>query len=455
MKRTNTIKTYIALVIVLFLVIASICPLGSVLAVDSVAASSLLATWQMEQKSTTLDGEKIRSTVDTYFDMGYADRMSSSFVSRTALLGTTASETASAQSWAQYADALLKYNILCWQAQGYVPTSYAYVPSYGDAVVAKDGLTATVAVEPICDLYFASRSTPDRVGSEKHVLTLQKQNGIWQIVSDKSDMDSVSYPLGTDFDELTKTFPARFAAWKNDQAQLAEQAHAEAAAMKQNGDSRLHLLDPQKGGDAVSGTALVIPAVSNYVSYDRSRAAQYTYWTNGTSDISPYPQGWGYNSLFPVCSNDCMNFASQVVWFGFGGSNDSTHINSHAFPMITSGSYPWMPGTPEWQTIMSTDHSFLEMIDANRTNDLIGVQGFSNQTIGGIESGDLIEEITPDTHIMAVSSTADKHGTPYTTEYDEIYVSAHNGDVFQRSLINYIADSTRVHFVWICSLRSS
>ena len=150
-----------------------------------------------------------------------------------------------------------------------------------------------------------------------------------------------------------------------------------------------------------------------------------------------------------------MNFASQVVWFGFGGINDSTHINSHAFPMITSGSYPWVPGTSEWQTIMSTDHSFLEMIDANRTNDLIGVQGFSSQTLGGIETGDLIEEVTPDTHVMAVSSAADKHGTPYTTEYDEIYVSAHNGDVFQHSLINYISDPSRVHFVWICSLRNS
>ncbi len=270
MKPANTIKTYIALVIVLFLVIASICPLGSVLAVDNVVASSLLSTWQTEQKSTALDGEKIRSTVDTCFGMGYADRMSASFVSRTALLGTTASETASAQSWAQYSDALLKYNILCWQTQGYVPTSYAYVPSYGDAVVAKDGRTATVTVEPICDLYFASRSTPDRVGPEKHVLTLQKQNGIWQIVGDKSDMDSVSYPLGTDFDELAKTLPARFAVWRSEQAQLAEQAQAETAVMKQDGNSRLHLLDPQKDGDAVSGTAFVIPAVPSYTSYARS-----------------------------------------------------------------------------------------------------------------------------------------------------------------------------------------
>ena len=453
MKRTNTIKTCIVLIIVLFLTAASICPLSSVSATDSVTTSSLLSVWQAEQKSAVSDGEKVRSTVDTYFSMGYADRMSTSFVPRTALLGTPAGEIVSTQSWAQYADASLKYNTLCWQTQGYIPTSYTYAPHYDRVTVEESGLTATVTVEPICDLYFASRSTPDRTGSEKHVLILQKQNSVWQITSDTSDMDSVSYPLGTDFDELTATFPARFATWKTEQAQLAAQAQTGAATMKQNADPRFQLLDPQKGGDAVSGSAS--PLISTYTSYDRSRAAQYTYWTNGTSDIAPYPQGWGYNSLFPLCSEDCMNFASQVVWFGFGGINDSAHINSHAFPMITSGSYPWMPGTSEWQTIVSTDHSFLEMIDANRTNDLIGVQGFSSQTLGGIESGDLIEEVTPDTHMMAVSSAADKHGTPYTTEYDEIYVSAHNGDVFQHSLINYISDPSRVHFVWICSLRNS
>ena len=73
MKRTNTIKTCIVLIIVLFLTAASICPLSSVSATDSVTASSLLSVWQAEQKSAVSDGEKVRSTVDTYFSMGCAD----------------------------------------------------------------------------------------------------------------------------------------------------------------------------------------------------------------------------------------------------------------------------------------------------------------------------------------------------------------------------------------------
>jgi hypothetical protein len=145
-----------------------------------------------------------------------------------------------------------------------------------------------------------------------------------------------------------------------------------------------------------------------------------------------------------------MNFGSQVVWFGFGGINDSTHINSHALPMVTSGGKAWYPGISTWTSIMSQGiNSFLPMIDNNRISNLAGVQGWQNQALGGIEIGDLIEEINPVYHMMTVAVVKDKHNTPTTTEYDEIHVSAHTGDVFQRSLINYIADSTRVHFVWI------
>src|SRR5450759_1593579 len=96
--------------------------------------------------------------------MGYADRMSTSFVPRTALFGTAAGGTSGAQTGAQYADASLKYNILCWQTQGYVPTSYTYAPHYDRVTVEESGLTATATLEPICDLYFASRSVADRTG---------------------------------------------------------------------------------------------------------------------------------------------------------------------------------------------------------------------------------------------------------------------------------------------------
>ena len=209
-------------------------------------ASSLLSAWKSEQKSTASEEEKIHSTVDTYFSVGYADRESSSFVSRAVLVGTTASDISASQTWAQYVDASLKYDILCWQAQGYVPVSYSYAPHYDAVSTAEDGLTTTVTMEPVCELHFASRTTPDRVGSEKHVLTLQKQNSVWQIVGDDSDLDSVSYSPDADFQELTKTFPARFAAWKNEQAQLSGQAQAEASSLKQSGDPRFQLLDPQK-----------------------------------------------------------------------------------------------------------------------------------------------------------------------------------------------------------------
>ena len=240
--------------VVMCLVLLGTLGLGMIFAAPghvTAVASSLLSAWQTEQESTVSDGEKVRSTVDTYFSMGYADRMSTSFVPRTALFGTAAGGTSGAQTGAQYADASLKYNILCWQTQGYVPTSYTYAPHYDRVTVEESGLTATATLEPICDLYFASRSVPDRTGSEKHVITLQKQNGTWQIMNDMSNTDSVSYPAGTNFDELAATFPARFATWKMGQAQLAAQAQIEASTMKQNADPRFQLLDPQKSAPSM------------------------------------------------------------------------------------------------------------------------------------------------------------------------------------------------------------
>lgn len=43
---------------------------------------------------------------------------------------------------------------------------------------------------------------------------------------------------------------------------------------------------------------------------------------------------------------DCMNFASQCMWAGFGGSETVAAINSHGKPMDTSGSNLWYSRAP-------------------------------------------------------------------------------------------------------------
>jgi len=450
-------RTAVWFVIVTLFVAVGVERPSRVSGLDTGTSESVLTAWRTGQTSSMLDEAKVHGTVDTYFRVEYANQQDAAFSSRAPLL---CADTNQAKIWANYTDALLKYKIMCWRSMGYVPTAYTYTPKYGSVAIDHTGLAATVIVYPTCTLEFSSEHTSDPAGFEQHTLTLRKSGGIWQIDHDTVDSaDAELYPLNTDFDALTKSYAARLAAWETEQANLTVAWQEDVATMKKNDDPRLHLLDPQKGGDAVStatGANTYDTAVSSYpgyTDYNRSRAAQYTMWTNGISGLSG-TAGWGWNPKFPPANTDCMNFASQVVWFGFGGINDSAHINSHALPMVTSGGTAWYPGCTSWNNVLGpTDNGFLPTIDSNRISNLAGVQGWKDQVLGGIEAGDLIEEITPDVHMMAVAAVVDKHNTPTTTEYDEIYISAHDTDICQYPLINWIADKTRVHFVWIMAFK--
>jgi len=76
--------------------------------------------------------------------------------------------------------------------------------------------------------------------------------------------------------------------------------------------------------------------------YDGASAAAYacTYTRRrGTDEDSDY-----YNPFFPSYAGqggDCMNFGSQCIWAGFGGSETAGAISSHRLPMDVSGNFAW------------------------------------------------------------------------------------------------------------------
>lgn len=288
MKRVD--KTAVWFVIVALLLAVSIERPSRVSALDSSTSESVLATWRMGQTSDVSDEAKIRATADTYFRVEYANRMDTDFSSRASLLCADTDQTT---TWAYYTDALLKYKIVCWRSMGYVPTAYTYVPEYDKVTIDPSGLVATVIMHPACTLEFSSKYTSDPAGFEQHTLALRKSGGIWQIDHDTVDsIDNELYPLNTDFDALTKSYPARLAAWETEQAKLTIAWQEDVTTMKKNDDPRLHLLDPQKGGDAISTATgantsnTIVSSYPGYTDYNRSRAAQYTMWTKGISELS-------------------------------------------------------------------------------------------------------------------------------------------------------------------------
>lgn len=84
--------------------------------------------------------------------------------------------------------------------------------------------------------------------------------------------------------------------------------------------------------------AASVSRVGTSLSYNQANAAAYAY--TYTTSTSATPTDF-YNNNFQYFSSDCMNFASQCVWAGFGGSNDVTSINNHGVPMDATGSYNW------------------------------------------------------------------------------------------------------------------
>lgn len=100
--------------------------------------------------------------------------------------------------------------------------------------------------------------------------------------------------------------------------------------------------------ESTSNTLPVMPATtSNDIGYGVSNAVNYALMYTTTAD-NPIADGGEGSTSNPSFKNprfkwfgaDCMNFASQCVWAGFGGSNNYAHVNSK-YGMDNSGSYQW------------------------------------------------------------------------------------------------------------------
>lgn len=89
---------------------------------------------------------------------------------------------------------------------------------------------------------------------------------------------------------------------------------------------------------AEAATVSALPSSANDIGYNKQNAVNYalTYTTSTDSGSTPVFK----NNLFRWWGADCMNFASQCVWAGFGGSNSSMDIQS-GYGMDKTGTYTW------------------------------------------------------------------------------------------------------------------
>lgn len=144
-----------------------------------------------------------------------------------------------------------------------------------------------------------------------------------------------------------------------------------------------------------------------------------------TSSAASYAKSYAitYNNKFKSYSSDCQNFASQCVWYGFGGSNTITDINNGAWPM-TSTWYQKGPNNDSSITWINVD-SFAEMIE-NSSPSVSGPYGALTSGVSYAKVGDVLQyyDSNPDdyVHSYIVSSVT---GTNGGRTFGDIYVCSH------------------------------
>ena len=121
---------------------------------------------------------------------------------------------------------------------------------------------------------------------------------------------------------------------------------------------------------------------SNDVGYSVNNAVNYALMYTTIADNPVEDGGQGptstptfKNDRFKWFDADCMNFASQCVWAGFGGSNNDTHITSK-YGMDNTGSYTWWCTKTNNVSSWSSCSEFSTYISSNSTGSTEkGLQG--------------------------------------------------------------------------------
>lgn len=239
-----------------------------------------------------------------------------------------------------------------------------------------------------------------------HEITLSQNNGNWRIEDDKySDELKELYPVGTDFDDVISKLSTSTSDINNKNITSTNQS--------------ANLVEPP--------IQYIVPG-DYYAYYDRTKAVNYALsWTSEGTGTS----GTSYNNgqfKYFSSGNDCQNYVSQSIWAGFGGTSSSPT----AYPM---NSIDWWANTSNtsysqdyggvyrWNWVNTGD--FFTYITNNYSNNYYyGPQGYSTTSTSSIQVGDYV--YVPG-HVLFVTRIDDNNGNG-TTEYNEIYISAHTNN---------------------------
>lgn len=261
------------------------------------------------------------------------------------------------------------------------------------------------------------------------------QNGLWLIQRDVSkDEITESYPPGTDFISLRKTFFERIK-----RAEIADKEMALAMRNSRTASEREHLQNMK-------------PRSNSYRTWDNTKCRNYAlaYSSNdpGTSSYNP-------RFIF-FAGADCQNFVSQCIWYSFGGIDEIGPIESHALPMIDNSipAKTWWCDSAGTSTYSSNPilyywiyvPHFNSMVTWNYSHDAVGLQ-CSTGSLSGLMIGDYVK-YKDGSHVFIISSIVDADHD-YNVDFNEIYVCAHTNNHRDVRLVDIPVSSAVVDLMWV------
>lgn len=151
----------------------------------------------------------------------------------------------------------------------------------------------------------------------------------------------------------------------------------------------------------------------------------------------------GYNSKFANYAEkgDCQNFASQCLWYGFGGTDSKSYIAGKNWPMVTSGNHQWYQSNAKYDC--SSNYSWTSCTNfGNYIKNCAGKDGPCGTIYSGISKaqvGDLIQYSEKNSedefaHVFVVVSV---QGTYGSRTANDITVCAHTENVSSKKLTTF------------------
>ncbi|EHL07523.1 hypothetical protein SDC9_41586 [bioreactor metagenome] len=239
-----------------------------------------------------------------------------------------------------------------------------------------DFIIVDVVVDKFVKLNFDEKYDPMR---SEHRITLKNIDNKLYIEKDEyTDEFMELYGMDCDFDQLIQDLKDGYAKILRDNIKYANDPRIQESELEPSSSP----------GDY-------------YVSYNRSNAVYYArlYSDNNGHSTSNYN-----NAQFSSYgTNDCQNFVSQCIWYGFGGRNSA----NKDLPM-TAEWWANKTGTNTNWYWVNTAH-FYNYITGNYASDNYGVRGITT-SIASLQPGDYVYDTSNGGHVMFVSKVGDTNG---------------------------------------------